>query len=63
MSGLAIIFGANGQDGYYLNLLLDSFGLNVIRISRTTGDQIGSIGDFDFNDADHEKINAYDNYI
>ncbi len=48
MSRVAIIFGANGQDGYYLKTLLNSIGLNVISISRTKGDLIGSIGDFDF---------------
>jgi GDPmannose 4,6-dehydratase len=48
VSRIAIIFGANGQDGYYLNALLSSIGLNVIRISRTSGDLIGSIGDFNF---------------
>lgn len=31
----AIIFGANGQDGYYLRSLLQSKGLEVIGISRT----------------------------
>ena len=30
----AIIFGANGQDGYYLNNLLQQKGINVIRVSR-----------------------------
>ncbi len=31
----AIIFGANGQDGYYLNELLKREGVNVIGISRS----------------------------
>jgi GDPmannose 4,6-dehydratase len=31
----AFIFGANGQDGYYLSRLLQSNGLNVIGISRS----------------------------
>jgi GDPmannose 4,6-dehydratase len=33
----AIIFGANGQDGFYLKKLLEKQGCNVIGVSRTGG--------------------------
>lgn len=44
----AIIFGANGQDGFYLNELLKLYSTEVIKVSRT-GDYInGSVGDYNF---------------
>ena len=43
-----IIFGASGQDGYYLNELLQKQGINVIKISRKIGDLIGNIADYKF---------------
>lgn len=44
----AIIFGANGQDGFYLNELLKLYSTEVIKVSRT-GDCInGSVGDYNF---------------
>ena len=43
-----IIFGSNSQDGFYLNQLLTKYQFEIINISRTTGDFIGSVGDFDF---------------
>jgi GDPmannose 4,6-dehydratase len=39
----AIIFGSNGQDGFYLTELLTSLGIGVIRISRNNGDIKGDI--------------------
>lgn len=44
----AIIFGANGQDGYYLSLLLNSKGLYVVKVSRSGGDVIGDVTDYTF---------------
>lgn len=45
----ALIFGINGQDGYYLRLLLEKNGLNVTGVSRSKGDWIeGNVGNFDF---------------
>lgn len=44
----AIIFGSNGQDGYYLSLLLKEIGLKVYLISRSSGDYVGDVGDFSF---------------
>ncbi|PCJ01420.1 MAG: epimerase [Flavobacteriales bacterium] len=41
----AIIFGINGQDGYYLNELLKQEGIDVIGVSRREGDWIvGDVG-------------------
>jgi GDPmannose 4,6-dehydratase len=39
----AIIFGINGQDGYYLNKILIKAGIKVLGVSRTNPDYI--IGD------------------
>lgn len=44
----AIIFGASGQDGYYLNELLIINKLEIINISRSAGDIIGDISDLNF---------------
>lgn len=45
----ALIFGINGQDGYYLRLLLEKNGLNVTGVSRSKGDWIeGDVGNFNF---------------
>jgi GDPmannose 4,6-dehydratase len=41
----AIIFGANGQDGYYLARLLEGEGVEAVAISRTCGDVIGDVSD------------------
>lgn len=48
MAKLAIIFGSNGQDGYYLTKKLISLGLKVICVSRSSGDIIGNVGNYDF---------------
>ena len=48
MKKTAIIFGSSGQDGFFLKNLLEKEGINVIKISRTSGDYIGSVGDFEF---------------
>jgi GDPmannose 4,6-dehydratase len=42
----AIIFGANGQDGFYLNKLLVAKGINVIGISRNGNFLRTNINDF-----------------
>jgi GDPmannose 4,6-dehydratase len=47
----AIIFGANGQDGYYLTKLLAQQQVNVIGVSRKGNGIIGDIGDFGFTEA------------
>lgn len=44
----AIIFGANGQDGYYLTQLLKTERVNVICVSRSNGDYLGDIADYNF---------------
>lgn len=47
----AIIFGINGQDGYYLRKLLQDKHYEVIGISRSEGDWLrGDISDFKFVD-------------
>lgn len=44
----ALIFGSNGQDGFYLNQLLSSSGITVINISRTNAMVCGSVSDYNF---------------
>lgn len=44
----ALIFGANGQDGYYLNKLLHLNKIEVVSISRTSGTILGDVADFEF---------------
>jgi GDPmannose 4,6-dehydratase len=45
----ALIFGINGQDGYYLNQLLQQYKINVIGVSRSTGSWIqGDVSVFSF---------------
>lgn len=44
----AIIFGANGQDGFYLKELLLLNNIDVITISRAYGSIIGDVSDFNF---------------
>jgi GDPmannose 4,6-dehydratase len=45
---VAIIFGSNGQDGFYLKELLVKKRVSVVGISRNAGDYIGSVGEFEF---------------
>lgn len=45
----AIIFGVNGQDGFYLNQLLSKKGVSVIGVDRDSNDFIkGDVGNFLF---------------
>ena len=44
----ALIFGSNGQDGYYLSVLLNKIGISPIGISRTSGDIIGDVTNYSF---------------
>jgi GDPmannose 4,6-dehydratase len=44
----ALIFGANGQDGYYLSKLLQLNKIEVISISRTSGSILGDVADLQF---------------
>jgi len=44
----AIIFGSNGQDGYYLGLLLKQSGIEVYGSSRSAGSYIGDVADYSF---------------
>lgn len=44
----AIIFGSNGQDGYFLKKLLDSNNIITIQVSRKNSDIIGNVSDFKF---------------
>ena len=48
MANSAIIFGSNGQDGYYLTKQLITLGIKVIGISRSSGDIIGNVGNYNF---------------
>jgi len=43
-----IIFGSNSQDGFYLNELLRGTQFEIINVSRTSGDFLGSVGNFEF---------------
>ena len=45
---VSIIFGASGQDGFFLEKILLSNNINVIKVSRTSGDFIGDISDYPF---------------
>jgi GDPmannose 4,6-dehydratase len=46
--GKAIIFGASGQDGYYLSQLLSSKGIESFGVSRSNGNWVqGSVADRD----------------
>ena len=43
----AIIFGINGQDGFYLNQIIEQEGIEVIGVSRSKGNWIkGSVADY-----------------
>jgi GDPmannose 4,6-dehydratase len=44
----AIIFGANGQDAFFLNELLEEKGIKVIKISRNNAQIIGDVSDYKF---------------
>lgn len=41
-----IIFGANGQDGYYLNMLLFQQGYKVVKVSRNDSHINADVGDY-----------------
>jgi GDPmannose 4,6-dehydratase len=41
----ALLFGANGQDGYYLSQLLTGNAINVIAVSRKESEVIGDVAD------------------
>ena len=43
-----LIFGSNGQDGYYLRELLTRKNINHIGISRGNSDIKGDVSDYDF---------------
>ena len=44
----AIIFGSNGQDGFYLNKILNNNGIKVYNISRKNCEIIGDVSDYNF---------------
>lgn len=44
----ALIFGSSGQDGFYLQELLNSQGFKTIGVSRNSGDVLGDVGDYEF---------------
>lgn len=48
MQNKAVIFGINGQDGFYLTKLLKQNQISVIGISRTNADLEGNVGNLDF---------------
>ena len=46
---IALIFGINGQDGYYLNEICKTNGITVIGVSRTNSKwYLGDVSDFNF---------------
>lgn len=45
---VAVIFGSTGQDGFYLNSLLQQQHVTTINISRKNSDVIGDVGDYGF---------------
>ena len=46
---IALIFGINGQDGYYLNEICKTNGISVIGVSRTNSKwYLGDVSDFNF---------------
>ena len=44
----ALIFGSNGQDGYYLNQILIKEGVEVVTISRSNASICGNVADHNF---------------
>jgi GDPmannose 4,6-dehydratase len=44
----AVIFGSNGQDGYYLNQLFGKLGINTINVSRRNAAICGTVSDYNF---------------
>jgi GDPmannose 4,6-dehydratase len=44
----ALIFGSNGQDGFYLNQLLSNSGIELINVSKTNAAVCGSVSDYSF---------------
>lgn len=44
----AIIFGANGQDAFFLNSLLEKNSIEVIKVSRNNAPIIGDVSDYKF---------------
>lgn len=44
----AIIFGSNGQDGFYLNELLKKNQVEVINVSRKNAEIIGDVSEYNF---------------
>jgi GDPmannose 4,6-dehydratase len=44
----AVIFGSNGQDGYYLSQLFDKLGINIVSVSRRNAAICGSVSDYKF---------------
>lgn len=46
----ALIFGVSGQDGFYLSRLLARESIEVVGVSRTTGDVKGDVAEFSFVD-------------
>lgn len=44
----AIIFGSNGQDGYFLSELLTQSGIEVLKVSRQNAALIGDVSDYLF---------------
>ena len=45
---VALIFGINGQDGFYLKKLLEKNLIQTIGISRTNSEVIGDVGNYNF---------------
>ena len=57
----AIIFGSNGQDGFYLTKLLENNNFEAIGISRRAGAIKGDVSDYRF--VKEQIKNLQPNYI
>lgn len=57
----AIIFGSNGQDGFYLKQVLNIKDIDVITVSRSNSDCNGDIKDFNF--VNSLIVNNYPDFI
>lgn len=53
----ALIFGSNGQDGFYLNKLLSNNGIKVYNISRKNSEIIGNVSDYNFVEKIVKEVN------
>ena len=48
MSDICIVFGGNSQDGFYLDALCMKKGMKVMSVSRSAGDILGDVSEYQF---------------